>query len=143
MKKLVLVTISMLGLIIGMPASANNTQKINLVKKLYQQANMRTNSDDIVHKVATVDFQNHLRHAETVIMQTNMMCGHEADLLYANQEPNYKARKTYSVNKQGNVVVKVQGNTIIFVMVNSGKGYKVADILQNGESVKRMIQQTC
>ncbi|MFC0819676.1 hypothetical protein [Moraxella marmotae] len=146
MKNFIKIAPLALALIIAPNAHANNNQKIAFVKKMYAEQKQKQGQHFTVaiQKYGTTEFKQALRYANNMAKILDGAC-YDADPFFSSSDPDYNAKISYSVNAQGNVVAHIASrmhhshSQSTFVLVKSGKGYKLADIYAGGASFKQEL----
>ena len=127
-------------LLVSTPSFANNSQKINLVKKLYVSVNT-TSADEVISKYADAELKRLIRQASN----SDYICGQGGDVRIQAQDWD-NPKFTYSVNGQGLVVVKVRdpkvglNETVKYKLSGSAGNYKISDVIYNGGTYKQDLR---
>lgn len=141
MKKIALTALIALSPLVSHTALANDSQKIAVVKKVF---NDLENRDSIITKNATFELKNAIAYGEQTI-NGEFSCV-PWEIVGGGQDPDViNAKKAnYQPLKNGNIKVTVKQygelETIIYVIKNVNGKYLIDDILNGEDSLKTIAK---
>lgn len=129
-------------------ASDKKSQKIEIVKKMYQQDidNQGQDYPVVLQQYASKDLQAAMKLEQDYFDKEQMSCHIGYDVLWDSQDPDYTQDKQFSVTKQGMVQVDLaQGSTINYELECNDRKCFVHDVIMNqeGESLKSYLHKEC
>lgn len=121
-------------------AAQDTAAKLNTIKAMYQHH--KSDLDTLPHYV-NASLKKAFRQQDRIQGKKGEICGPDYDVMWQAQDTNYHDKVQFSALPNGQIQVKVNKQTVRYVLSCTGNRCQVTDIFDSSGSIRNNIYKEC